>query len=108
MNVSGVLKASALSALLSLSFALAPAAQSQQTQQPPAIPDAPAPQKTMAPLTDAAGGPIKPGGGAGTETPLTGASGSNQNQIPQSSTQAPPSQPERDVQTTPPETATPE
>jgi VWFA-related protein len=103
MNVSGVLKASALAALLSLSFALVPAAKAQQTQQPPAIPDAPAPQKTMVPLTDAAGGPIKPGGGAGTETPVTGASGSNQNQIPQPSTQAPPSQPERDVQTTPPQ-----
>ena len=115
------MKRSALSAVLSLSvgslgvglgaslgasLGLASAAFSQQ---PPAIPDAPTPQKAPpTPLMDAASGPIKPGGGAGTETPATGASGSNQNQIPPSSTQAPPSHPERDVQATPPETQTPE
>jgi VWFA-related protein len=52
---------------------------------------------------DSASGPIKPGGGAGTETPVTGASGSNQNQIPPPSTQAPPSQPEKEVQGPPPD-----
>jgi VWFA-related protein len=86
-----------------MSLGLGPAAFAQQ----PAIPDAPAPQKAATPLTDAAGGPIKPGGGAGTETPVTGASGSNQNQIPAPSTQAPPSQPQQNTQTTPPETESP-
>lgn len=100
MKNSGVLKVLSLSALLSVSLGLAPAA---RAQQPPAIPDAPAPQKTTAPLTDAADGPIKPGGGAGTETPLTGASGSNQNQIPAASTHAPSAQPDRDVQGPPPQ-----
>ena len=104
------LKRSALNALLSLSLGSlgaslvpAPAAFAQETQQPPVIPDAPSPQKPATPLSEAGAGPIKPGGGAGTETPVTGASGSNQNQIPPPSTQAPPSQPEKDVQATPPQ-----
>jgi VWFA-related protein len=57
------LKASAVAALLGLGFAPAVMAQSQQTQQPAPVPNAPTPQTT--PLIDAASGPIKPGGGAG-------------------------------------------
>jgi VWFA-related protein len=92
------LKGLALGALLSLG--LAPVA---QAQQPPAIPDAPAPQKAATPLSDVASGPIKPGGGAGTESPVTGASGSTETKVPDASTQPPPSQPQKDVQTTPPQ-----
>ena len=79
MHLSGVLgedgqavrlgiKSSALAALMSLTLAPLGMAQSQQTQpqQPAPVPDAPAPQAKV-PLIDAAGGPIKPGGGAGTE-----------------------------------------
>ena len=102
------LKASAAGALLSLSLGAGAFAQ----QQPPAIPDAPAPQKAPSPLTDSANGPIKPGGGAGTETSSsgssgTGGSGSTETRVPAPSTQAPASQPQRDVQTTPPETTNP-
>jgi VWFA-related protein len=54
-----------------------------QSQQPPApVPDAPAPQARV-PLTDAASGPIKPGGGAGTETDNGSAN------VPQQPVQAP-------------------
>lgn len=52
---------------MSLGVAPFAVAQSQQPQQPAQVPDAPAPQAKV-PLTDAASGPIKPGGGAGTET----------------------------------------
>jgi VWFA-related protein len=74
----------------------------QQPQQPAPIPDAPAPQAPV-PLSDAASGPIRPGGGAGTET--TSSSGAAdvppQEQAP--AAQAPPAQPSSDVQKTPPE-----
>ena len=93
--------------MLSLGLGLASAALAQETQQSPAIPDAPAPQKSQTPLTDAAGGPIKPGGGAGTEKSSSGSSGSTETRVPSPSTQGPPSQPQRDVQSTPPDTATP-
>jgi VWFA-related protein len=84
------IKAAALTALLGAS--LIPAGVSQQQQQPaPApVPDAPAPQAPV-PLADAAGGPIRPGGGAGTEGP-TSSSGSGdipQEQLP--NTPPPPS-----------------
>ncbi len=97
-----LLKASALSALLSLSLGL-PSAVAQEGQSS-SIPDAPTPQKT-APLADAANGAIKPGGGAGTETPATGASGSTEMHVPPPSTQVPSSQPQN-LQPTPPETST--
>ncbi|HWE85011.1 MAG TPA: VWA domain-containing protein [Terracidiphilus sp.] len=58
-------KATALAALVSLS--LAPLGMGQSQQPPAPVPDAPAPQARV-PLADAARGPIKPGGGAGTET----------------------------------------
>ncbi len=96
-----LLKASTLSALLTLCLGLAPAARAQEA---PPIPDAPAPQKPATPLTDAASGPIKPGGGAGTETRATGSSGSDQSQIP-APTQAPPQQPQSNPGP-PPETET--
>jgi len=64
-------KKTALAALLGLT--LSPLALAQSTQQPPSqVPDAPTPQPDQAPLTSLTG-PIKPGGGAGTE----GTSGSS-------------------------------
>ena len=63
------IKAAALTAFLGAS--LIPAGMSQQQQPAPApVPDAPAPQAPVS-LTDAAGGPIRPGGGAGTESAST-------------------------------------
>jgi VWFA-related protein len=76
------IKATALTACLGIS--LIPAG---MAQQPAPVPDAPAPQGPI-PLTDAAGGPIRPGGGAGTETP---ANSSASGDIPQQ--QAPATQP---------------
>jgi VWFA-related protein len=93
------IKAAALTAILGAS--LIPAGVSQQQQQPTQapVPDAPAPQ-APAPLTDAAVGPIKPGGGAGTEGP---SSSSNAGDIPQEQApQPPPSQPTNEVQGPPP------
>jgi VWFA-related protein len=83
------IKAAALTAFLGAS--LIPAGVSQQPQQPaPApVPDAPAPQAPV-PLTDAAVGPIRPGGGAGTEGP-TSSSGSGD--IPQDQQPPAPVQP---------------
>src|ERR1700743_3111686 len=79
---------SALTALLGLSITAA----AQQPQQPAPVPDAPTPQQATPRLTDAAGGPIKPGGGAGTEGSATGSSGSQDGQGPvpqQAATPAP-------------------
>lgn len=76
----------ALTALLSLTLSPCRAVFAQQQQQPAPIPDAPAPQPAAAPsLTDAVSGPIKPGGGAGTETTPSGSSSSDdiQGKIPQ-------------------------
>lgn len=103
----------ALTALLSLGMNFsAPALaqqqqQSQQKQQPAPIPDAPAPQPQTAPspITDAATGPIRPGGGAGTETPATGSSSSGDAQG--AATQQAPQQPAMQqpvVPPTPPQT----
>jgi VWFA-related protein len=80
---------SALTALLSLT--LTAAAQQQTPQQP--VPDAPTPQQPTQPLTNAAGGPIKPGGGAGTEGSASGTSGSQdiQGAVPQQPAPPPPS-----------------
>ena len=79
-----VFKAMAVAALLGLGLAPAVTAQSQQTQQPAQVPNAPKPQPT-APIIDAASGPIKPGSGAGLESSDTG-SGS----VPQQTVTAPP------------------
>jgi VWFA-related protein len=78
------LKLAALGICLSLNLVPAAMAQSQQTQQPAPVPDAPAPQAKV-PLADAAGGPIKPGGGAGTESDEM-----NGNAPPQQTVTAPP------------------
>ncbi len=90
-----------------LSLGLVPAA---WTMQEP-IPDAPAPQRTNPPLSDAAGGPIKPGGGAGVEKAQgsSSAGGPTETKVPQQpSTQAPPAEPQKDVQSTPPENLSPQ
>ena len=93
---SGGLKVAGLGALLGV--ALVPAGWGQQP-----IPDAPAPQRVNPPLTDAASGPIRPGGGAGTEK-AESSSGSGEVKVPQQpSTQAPPAQPQKDVQSAPPD-----
>lgn len=101
LQQSGVWGVSALGAVLSLG--LAPATWAQQP-----IPDAPAPQKVAPRLSDAANGPIKPGGGAGAESSSSGngpGTGSSETKVPQQSTQAPPAEPQKDVQTTPPQIA---
>lgn len=117
-------KAAALGALLSL-YTLSPGlslpAQSQQpsqpaqppqpsqqvqpSQKPSAVPDAPAPQAPV-PLIDAGAGPIKPGGGAGTEEPAaTGSSTSTQapQVVSAPPLQGPPPPATDNVQTKPPE-----
>ncbi len=98
-------KALALTAFLSLSFSLSPAAVAQTPTSPAdqqAVPDAPAPQ-TSSPLRGI--GPMTPGIG----TPSSSASSSTSADVPQQApaTQPPPSQ-TKDVQTAPPETMTPE
>ena len=100
-------KALALTALLSSSLILGPAtfAQSQQPTpaDPQAVPDAPAPQ---APSSLKGLGPLTPGIGS----PSTAAaSSSTSTDVPQQApaTQPPPAQ-TKDVQTTAPESMTPE
>src|SRR5665213_1111948 len=94
------LTALALTALLSLNLNLMPAARAQQTPSP--VPDAPAPQ-TSTPLTDATG-PIKPGGGAGTETPAGASSSATDAQQPPGFKPAAPAQaPKEPAQSTPPD-----
>ena len=100
-------KTLALTALLSSSLSLSPAAFAQtQPQQTPAdqqtVPDAPAPQ---APSSLKGLGPLTPGIGS----PSTAATSSTSTDIPRQapSTQPPASQ-TKDVQTTPPDNMTPE
>jgi len=93
----------ALTAILSSSFSLSTVALAQQQpadQQ--AVPDAPAPQ---APSSFKDLGPITPGIGAPSPAASSSESGDLPRQAP--ATQPPPSQ-TRDVQTTPPESQTPE
>jgi VWFA-related protein len=100
---------SALTALVSLTFSLsASAVAQQQTPQQP-VPDAPTPQTAPPPLTNAANGPIKPGGGSGTETSASGSSGSQdiQGPVPQPATQPPPVQRQQEQQGPPPANLTP-
>jgi VWFA-related protein len=101
LKASWGLRVTAMGAVLSLG--LVPAGWA--LQEP--IPDAPAPQKTNPPLSDAAGGPIKPGGGAGVEKAASSsAGGPTETRVPQQpSTQAPPAEPQKDVQTTAPDIA---
>jgi VWFA-related protein len=98
-------KALALSAFLSLSFSLSPAALAQTPTSPAdqqAVPDAPAPQ-TSSPLRSI--GPMTPGIGS----PSSNASSSTSADVPRQApaTQPPPSQ-TKEVQTAPPESMTPE
>lgn len=86
--------------LLFLNLILAPMAVPQQAQQPPALPDSPAPQPQQAPLTSLTG-PIKPGAGAGTESNGSSSSTTAPNQQPAAQTPPPPAR--DDVQTAPPE-----
>jgi len=89
-----------LSALLGTGFVLIGSVWAQQQQS---VPDAPAPQ-APAPLSGVSG-PITPGLGAGTET----GPNSSSDQPPQApATQPPPAQPSTPIQSTPPETATPQ
>jgi VWFA-related protein len=67
--------------------------------QPSQVPDAPTPQAPI-PLSDAAGGPIKPGGGAGTETKGT-SSGSGD--LPLNEPTAPVTPPPQQQQAKPPD-----
>ena len=85
---------SALTALLSLTLSTTALAQQQQQAPQQPVPDAPTPQQAPAPITSAASGPIKPGGGSGTETSVTGSSGSQdlQGPVPQQPATPPPVQ----------------
>lgn len=84
-----VLAVKALTALLGIQLCGAAVVAAQDTQQPATVPDAPAPQSQTAVPFSNLGGPIKPGGGAGTETPAAGNS-TSADQPPAPSTQAPP------------------
>ena len=100
-------KTLALTALLSSSLSLSPAAIAQtQPQQSPAdqqaVPDAPAPQ---APASLKGIGPLTPGIGSPSTPAASSTSTDQPRQAP--ATQPPPSQ-TKDVQTTPPENMTPE
>lgn len=98
-----------LMALVSLTLSLsASAVAQQQTPQQP-VPDAPTPQTATPPITDAAKGPIKPGGGSGTESTSSGNSGAEdiQGPVPQPATQPPPAQKQQEQQGPPPANMTP-
>src|SRR5260370_8001864 len=97
-----------LAAILSLS--VCPLAFPQEAQQPSSVPDAPAPQPSQAPLATL-GGPIKPGGGAGTEnTSATSRSADVQPRAPATTpvpNQTPPPPVKPPAQTPPPSSAHP-
>jgi VWFA-related protein len=96
-------KVTALSAILGASLipaGIGVSARAQQAPpQPSTVPDAPTPQAPV-PLAEAAGGPIKPGGGAGTETKGT-SSGSGD--LPLNQPQAPVTPPAQQQQGKPPD-----
>ena len=96
------LKMTALAALLGLG--LSPFAGAQDSQQKPSqVPDAPTPQPEQAPLTSLTG-PIKPGGGAGTESNTSGSTDLPMNGNAPNTQAAPkPAAPQQEVQQTPPE-----
>jgi VWFA-related protein len=95
----------ALTALLSLNLNLSPMGLAQQ--QPSAVPDAPAPQPQQSPPLSGVGGPIRPGGGAGTESPTSSSSSGSVNQQPASSPEQPPAPAKDEIQTAPPEVPPP-
>lgn len=97
-------KMTAIAALLA--FSLSPFALAQETQpQPSQVPDAPAPQPDQAPLTSLTG-PIRPGGGAGTES----TSGSSDLPMNGNTVTAPPTKastpPQQNTQEKPPQEIT--
>ncbi|HEY1984840.1 MAG TPA: VWA domain-containing protein [Terracidiphilus sp.] len=71
----------ALTALLTLTLGVSPRISAQEPQQPSAVPDAPSPQ-AQPPALRSVNGPIKPGGGAGTESAGTSGSGDGQPNAP--------------------------
>jgi len=89
----------ALTALLSLN--LSPMGLAQQ--QPSPVPDAPAPQPQQNPPLSGVGGPIRPGGGAGTESPASSSSSGSANQQPPAQSEQPPPPARDEIQTAPPE-----
>lgn len=93
----------ALAALLSLNLNLSPMGLAQQ--QP--VPDAPAPQPQQAPPLSGVGGPIRPGGGAGTESPSSSSSSGTVNQQPPAQPEQPPPPAKDEIQTAPPEVPPP-
>jgi VWFA-related protein len=98
-------KLTALTALLSLNLNLSPAGLAQQ--QPSSVPDAPAPQPQQTPPLTGVGGPIRPGGGAGTESPASSSSSGSVNQQPAPTPEQPPAPATDQIQTTPPEVPPP-
>jgi VWFA-related protein len=95
----------ALTALLSLNLNMGPMGLAQQ--QPSSVPDAPAPQPQQTPDLSGLGGPIRPGGGAGTESPASSSSAGSGNQVPASQPDQPPAPAKDEVQTGPPEVPPP-
>jgi VWFA-related protein len=95
----------ALAALLSLNLNMGPMGLAQQ--QPSTVPDAPAPQPQQTPDLSGVGGPIRPGGGAGTESPASSSSSGSGNQVPPPPTDQPPSPAKDEIQTAPPEVPPP-
>src|SRR5579871_387284 len=95
------LTSTALAAAL-LGLSLSPLLSAQDSQQP--VPDAPSPQPQQAPLSSLSG-PIKPGGGAGTET--SGSADLPNSNAPANQPAAPPP-PKPQDQSPPPEFDNPE
>ena len=83
-------------------MSLVPAGVGQQQPAPSPVPDAPAPQAPTS-LTEAAGGPIRPGGGAGTEAPASSSAGTDaEGNIPAQQPQQAPAPPPQNEQQGPP------
>jgi VWFA-related protein len=95
----------AVAALLSLNLSMDPMGRAQQ--QPSSVPDAPAPQPQQTPDLSGVGGPIRPGGGAGTESPASSSSAGSGNQVPASQPDQPAAPARDEVQTGPPEVPPP-
>jgi VWFA-related protein len=98
-------KLTALTALLSLNLNMGPMGLAQQ--QPSSVPDAPAPQPQQTPPLSGVGGPIRPGGGAGTESPASSSSSGSGNQVPAQPVDQPPPPAKDEIQTAPPEVPPP-
>ena len=99
------LRLTAVAALLSLNLNMGPMGLAQQ--QPSSVPDAPAPQPQQTPPLSGVGGPIRPGGGAGTESPASSSSTGSGNQVPAQPADQPPPPARDEIQTAPPEVPPP-